>query len=152
MRTTVIEDKIDYDLLLGLAETPCGLCGRQVDNPVGRVHFIGGGMTVLLHPDDGDDYDDSRADMGFWPVGASCAKRVPKGYLLPPFGVVGTIAAAAEAILRRVPAGVETAQLRDLALDHVADPESLDGSEWQTAMRYLRHAGVERRGRYLVLV
>ena len=58
----------------------CARCGKDVSNPAGWVHIVGGGVQVL-HPDDEDKYEDMNpADLGFYPVGSDCAKHF-KGFL-----------------------------------------------------------------------
>lgn len=53
----------------------CVLCGR----PVGRkgvtfVHMVDGGSTLAPVA---EVYENEAADLGWWPVGSTCAKRVP---------------------------------------------------------------------------
>ena len=57
----------------------CGICGKPTKRPVGRVHLVDGSMEIVAHPD--DTYDDEAADMGWWPIGGTCAKRLPPDFI-----------------------------------------------------------------------
>lgn len=58
---------------------PCALCGKAVDpdKTSAWVHLVDGGIN-LGHVT-GQDFEES-ADLGWYPVGSDCAKKVPKDY------------------------------------------------------------------------
>ena len=62
----------------------CVLCGRRLRNPAkpsGRIHGIDGDPFILA-PVDADPADINEAgDMGFWPIGSECKKRIPQEYV-----------------------------------------------------------------------
>lgn len=55
----------------------CVACQKDMDQlkPVRAVHLIAGGYTVL-HPDDELQYEPDGGDMGCWPIGECCAKKL----------------------------------------------------------------------------
>ncbi len=54
---------------------PCALCGKPCPNPTTMVHFTGGALDLACteeysHPDGGD--------MGCYPIGPGCLRKVKK--------------------------------------------------------------------------
>lgn len=58
-------------------ETYCAICQRDLkpDQPRRIIHCVDGGMSAL-HPDDEAGYTPDGGDMGCWPIGMDCAKRL----------------------------------------------------------------------------
>jgi len=63
---------------------PCAVCGRTIRNEARAVwvHIVDGG-GVILHRDDEAAYASDGGDLGLYPVGPECAKRIPKEYRQP---------------------------------------------------------------------
>ncbi len=57
---------------------PCLFCGRKVRVGQGTVmaHLIDGGANLASIEDDAE----PNSDLGFFPVGSDCAKRLPPSY------------------------------------------------------------------------
>lgn len=59
----------------------CLLCQKPIKD-WGRsasVHCVEGTVTLIVPA--AQDYTDEAADMGWWPVGPECAKKLPAGYV-----------------------------------------------------------------------
>lgn len=73
----------------------CALCQKDMKTPPGEsqyLHFVDGGSAILAVADE-DRYQALSAkqpggqfagEMGCYPVGPECARKLPKGYVLPP--------------------------------------------------------------------
>ncbi len=69
----------------------CCLCGKATDNessPTKYARVVEGGARFALA--DEFVHENNRADMGWFPVGSSCARKFPKGYLVecPPMSTI----------------------------------------------------------------
>jgi hypothetical protein len=54
----------------------CVVCNRDIKGePKFWIHYIDDG-PVVLHPADEHLYKSDGGEMGFWPVGPECAKRI----------------------------------------------------------------------------
>ena len=62
----------------GLWFLNCIVCGRDTSNR-GESNgvYISGGGALIVHPEDYETYDHHGGDMGWFPVGAECIRRVP---------------------------------------------------------------------------
>ena len=62
----------------------CIVCGRDTSNR-GESYgvWISGGGDLIVHPDDYDTYPHRGGDMGWFPVGSECIKRVPVEFHAP---------------------------------------------------------------------
>jgi hypothetical protein len=59
----------------------CAVCQKDMkDEPRRWVHMIDGGPTVL-HPEDEHLYTPDGGDLGSWPVGPECAKKIGKEWI-----------------------------------------------------------------------
>lgn len=56
---------------------PCIICGRKVRVGLGTlaIHLVDGGSTIAAASDDGP--FDAASDLGWFPIGSDCAKRLP---------------------------------------------------------------------------
>lgn len=56
----------------------CVFCGRDTSRK-GECQgaLVSGGGVILVHPDDYDTYPHQGGDMGWFPIGAECIKRIP---------------------------------------------------------------------------
>lgn len=58
--------------------TACIACGRDTSNQGNSQGvYVSGGGGIIVHPDDYDTYDHRGGDMGWFPVGRECIKRIP---------------------------------------------------------------------------
>lgn len=60
-------------------DLPCVVCGKSIRSPRYQVHLVDGGSS-LCHVE--DSYDDAPADLGWYPVGAECRRKLPAGYIV----------------------------------------------------------------------
>lgn len=57
---------------------PCGLCGRHVENPKWAIHIHGGGQYAVTEEEAAT--MPSNEDLGCYPIGTECAKKIPRKY------------------------------------------------------------------------
>jgi hypothetical protein len=61
----------------------CIFCGRNASrNGNSDGVYVSGGGGLIVHPDDYATYPHNGGDMGWFPVGAECIKRVPEEFRL----------------------------------------------------------------------
>lgn len=62
----------------GLGFLNCIVCGRDTSNRGESMGvWISGGGGLIVHPDDYATYEHRGGDMGWFPVGSECIKRIP---------------------------------------------------------------------------
>lgn len=57
---------------------PCALCGKACPNPTHRVRFIEGGLSTVATGEYADLPENGPGDMGYYPVGPGCMRKIKK--------------------------------------------------------------------------
>ena len=63
-------------------ESPCLICGKEVNNPTLWVHLLTeGNLTSEEGDDQGKLKNEEDESQGFFPIGSACAKKLPKEFI-----------------------------------------------------------------------
>lgn len=57
---------------------PCVVCGTPIPTPEYEVRLVDGGASLALP----DEVVDARGDMGLYPIGPECRRRIPAAYVI----------------------------------------------------------------------
>ena len=57
---------------------PCALCGKECPNPTHLVRFVEGGLSTVATDEYADRPENQPGDMGGYPVGPACARKIRK--------------------------------------------------------------------------